>query len=137
MHKFIGFIALATLLIFTACKKEESTTPIQEFTGTWDTKESYMLGTSTVTDEYSFSISADPINDQRIIMLGFGNLPNAPVPANMSGRNFTVTPYAITINGEPGTVEAAGSVNKDDLNYTIEFKSAGFNQTRTGVAKKR
>lgn len=131
---FLLVFAIA-IISTTACNKD--TDAREDFVGTWDTVESIILGGQTQTSEYTFTIILDPGNPDRIIMQGFGDIQGAAISAVVTGDNFTTDALNILIDGAPGTVKGNGSIDKNKLTYSVEFKSDASTQTYNGIATRR
>jgi hypothetical protein len=130
---FLLGIAISMMSI-TSCKKD--TDAREDFVGTWDANESIIISGQTQTRSYTFTVILDPGNPDRIIMQGFGDL-GAPISATVSGKTFTTETLNIDFNGLPGTAKGNGTIDKNKLTYTVEFKSNILTQTFNGTATRR
>ncbi len=134
MKRLLMFILPLALITMNSCKKEITR---DDFEGTWNATDSYVdLNGSTITRNYTFTITKSPSAENEILMQGFGELTGSPVKATVSGNNFTVPSFNVTINGQNGTFAGTGSIDDDELTYTYSIASPGVSLTYNGKATK-
>ena len=132
--KYLIFAFLGLVLV-SSCKKEDEVTR-NDFVGTWNAEESIIIAGQTMTDDYTFVITPDPGNSDKLIMTGFANI-GAPLSATVSGRNFTTEEIGITYNGINGTFNGSGSLNGNTLTYEYTIVTDAETFEWNGTATKQ
>jgi hypothetical protein len=134
MKRLLMFILPLAVITMVSCKKDVTR---DDFEGTWNASDSYVdLNGTTITRTYKFTITKSPNAENEILIAGFGELTGDPVKATVSGSNFTIPTFNITLNGQNGTFAGTGSIDDDELTYTYSIVSASVSLTYNGKATK-
>ncbi|MBK7425810.1 MAG: hypothetical protein IPI60_01615 [Saprospiraceae bacterium] len=132
MKRLLMFILPLAVITMVSCKKDVTR---DDFEGTWNASDSYVdLNGTTITRTYKFTVTKSPSAENEILIAGFGELSGDPVKANVSGSNFTIPSFNITVNGVNGTFAGTGSIDDDELTYTYSIASPSVSVTYNGKA---
>lgn len=134
MKRLLMFILPLALITMISCNKDVTR---EDFEGTWNATDSYVdLQGSTITRTYKFTITKSPSAENEILIAGFGELSGDPIKATVSGDNFTIPSFNVTVNGVNGTFSGTGSLKKKELTYTYSIVSPNVSLTYNGKATK-
>jgi hypothetical protein len=131
-QKFMMLFAFVALLGLWACEEDTvdpTANPRDQFTGTWVCKDQ---PTKNGLATYTVTISADPNNEDQVIVKNYFQLGSDALPyAIVSGTSIEI-PSQLTCSDNSWTVSAHGTLTKsteiqwdvydaNDLSYTATF----------------
>lgn len=129
MSKLGLLLITATVLLFTACKKDD-----ESFTGNWSASDSTEVGNQTTTRTYTFTVQ-EGSNSNELRFNGFAEITNGGIPVTLNGNDFSFQDIELQDqDGNDIVFFGSGSFSGNTMTYSYTFNTISVNQTWTGSA---
>jgi len=116
---FLVFLLLTSIGL-SSCRKD-----VDNFVGTYNARDTWVVQGQSYYWDYSFSITASAADGSKVLLNGLGDFQGVAIEAVINNLNLTIPQQTFTIDGASYGISGSGSINGVDL--SIAYALQGLN----------
>ncbi|HAQ38383.1 MAG TPA: hypothetical protein PLU49_12565 [Saprospiraceae bacterium] len=115
--KLMLFMLILLTLGLNSCRKDAD-----NFVGSYNARDSWVLQGQSSYHDYSFTITASATDDSKVLLNGLGDMQGVAVEAIVSDKNLTIPQQTVFYDGANISLSGSGSITGVDLTISYSFQ---------------